>query len=131
MNRWKFSHSDVITILRHYQELRSGLKLESPPGNDNPEAQWTGRNQHSSFENSCLLAAEIYSRVKRCSFDGYLVIERYGLDSGNPVGERKISGSRGISLNQVYQSIERVIKYCTGRNRKKIPYEKWIQNITE
>ncbi len=126
VTRWKFSRADILTILYHYHELKSGQRITSPSNRyNNPEAQWTGRNLHAIFEEPCLLAAEVYSRVKSCGYDGYIVMERFGLDKEECTQERIISESRGIPLNQIYQSINFVVRYCQGRKRKKIPYFQW------
>jgi len=127
VNRWKLSRADILIVLRYYHELRSGQKIDfSSKHSNNSESQWTGRSLHASFEEPCLLAAEVYTRVKSCGFDGYLVAERYGLDNGVPIPEKLISSIRKIPLKDVYQAINRVVRYCQGRKRKRIAYLDWI-----
>lgn len=122
---WKLDYQTVCMILENYHELATGAQPESPPGFDNPETKRTGVSNHGWFENSCLLAAEVASRVKRCGLDGMLVEERYGLDWTAPKLESQISAERGIKIDKIHASINKVIWYCVGRKRKRISYEDW------
>ena len=126
---WKLDLDAVIMILENYRELSTGANPENPAGYDNPETGRVGGSVRAPFENSCMLAAEVARRVRRCGIDGFIVEERYGLVGWSyPKEPETISQERGIVLNDIYRKINRVAYYCCGRRCRKETYIEFISH---
>lgn len=119
---WKLDHDTVILILEHYHDLATGARLVNDVGN----SETRGDSSHTVFEESCMLAAEVARRVRRCGQDGMIVEERYGLNlMAAPKDVEQIADERVMLDTEIYRIIKKVAWYCTGRNAKQQDYEDW------
>ncbi len=109
-----YGRKAVEFILENYNDLRSGTDPD-------PECvETTGRGGikcHAPYEVFCLTAGEVAARVAMCGLDGMLVEERYGMKRDPPMTEAEIEKKRRIPLYVICAKINRVKKYCAGRDR--------------
>jgi hypothetical protein len=123
---WAFEFDTVQMVLEHYHDISVGVSQRSLTTYDNPESKRTGTNSDASFVITCMLAAEVARRVRRCGQDGMIVEERYGLNlMAAPKTIEQIADERVMLDVKIYRIINKVIWYCTGRNLIEQDYEGW------
>jgi hypothetical protein len=119
----KFTHGEVLTVLKNYEEFSSGRFIEASKKNP-AEGRTPGRNVVATFENPCLIAAEIWSRVSSCGKHGEIIKHRFGMNPNSiPISTRRLCRTRGIKLDEFYFILHNVSWYCTGKNRRKEAYD--------
>lgn len=124
---WRLDHDVVIMILEHYHDLATGAQLAT--GEEKPEYKNLSGNARAPYEGSCMLAAEVARRVRRCGLDGYLVEDRYGLNlMASPKTIEQIADERALLDTDVERRINRVIWYCVGRKVKPMEYWQWLRD---
>lgn len=126
-NEITFDRDCVKWILENYHALTSGVAWpDSMPScyTDLPGGQ--GISHHASFETACLVAAEVFIRVKRCGFDGYIVEERYI----QCLSEEEIAKIRWLPLKVIYGRINKVIGYCASGRLPRWKDTKWRKGQT-
>jgi hypothetical protein len=124
---WTLDYDTVVMILDHYHDLAVGAQLST--GEEKPEYKNLSGNARAPYEGSCMLAAEVARRVRRCGQDGYLVEERYGLNlMASPKTIEQIADDRALLDTEIHKRIKRVIWYCVGRKAKTEEYWQWMRD---
>ena len=113
--------AQVIWILENIHTLKSGVWPESVPSG---ELTMMSHSSHASFENACLVAAEIEIRVQRCGLDGYLVGDKYALGQRmteeDRMTEEQIARKRHMYVSKVHNIIKSVLDYCASGHKQRI-----------
>ena len=128
----RYDRAGVDWIVCYAQDLREGRW----PGGlhsdylDTPVS--SGISNRASFENACLVIAELEIRVKRCGLDGFLAEAKI-----NGKDEVEIAFERCLDLDYVRRRINKVLWYCASgskagwkptRWRYGMTYEEWKSN---
>lgn len=125
-NHWHFTRDDVEMVLNNYYDLATGAQLNNSTTTNNPESQRGYTSCHATYEESCMLAAEVCRRVRKCGLDGLLVEERYGLKGKTtPKTIEQIADERDLKDDDILRRINKVIWYCCGKKPKELDYEHW------
>ena len=132
MFRFRYNYEGVKWVLDNYKLFSAGIFP------DCERTECYGKRDlsaHAPFENACIIAAEVCTRIQCCGMDGLLVEDRYGVKDNNPKMEWEIAELRHIYIGEVYRRINNVIAFCaSGRDRrikldgKPESYEEWKRN---
>lgn len=117
--------------------LRSG---QYPP--DPHPAQTRTRNLKSPYENPCLIAAEIESRLKNCGrhgksrhYYGEIIEQIYCQYLDGTDDLFRLAGDFNMTLESLSRTENKLIRYISGWKRKPIPFNVWrskrsvVQNL--
>ncbi len=120
------SVNQVLYVLHNYKSFQKGEWPDPRRGADLgiPPSPFSG---HATFENACLVAAEIALRVQKCGVDGLIVEERFGMKwNGTGMAVRVIARKRCLRQENVHSRISRVLYYiASGENIRTESYDDW------
>ena len=115
----RYSVPQILFLLEHKSLLESGFW---PPEHIESIFYGGGKGRRTkteaTFVKPIIVIAELNYRLKACSLDGQLVIQRYsqGYD------EIDLARRHGLEYEQVVENIGISLSYCQGAKRKRTDY---------
>ena len=129
---FRFDRLGIEWAIFHAQDLREGRWPGGLPYEYLDTPVRSGISNRASFENPCLVIAEVEIRIKRCGLDSFLAEEKLGGKT-----EEEIASERCLDIGYVKRRINKVLNYCASgniarwvdtRQRKGQTYEEWKHN---
>jgi hypothetical protein len=123
MREIRFTHEQVKFLLQNLSMLRSGQYPKQPVGYNLCDS-FNPNKGNAAFTKSCEVAGEIDTRLQNCAIDG-LITEAYFC---NELPIIRIMYYCDQTEEEIWNRIDRCIRYCSGMKRKKQNYRNWCNH---
>jgi len=121
---YMFEPEHIIWLLKHSFGIRAG---NWPPKHTETGYIKGGRKPRvkpeAYFEKPCQVIAELEARLQCCGQDGMFLWACYSFDHDD-IAEicSLMAGFLNLTPGQVWARARKALAYCTGRDRRDIPY---------